>query len=361
MQNVKKFGAIPVALVALLLIVLPLQAVTELPGEKTFKSALGVDYPKTCADYETIGQGDAGAWRDEPPLPSVRDEPRAVLIGRKAYLAGGVIEEGERTESVRLFESFDLDDGGYSRLPDLPEALNHVGIATYGGDIYMVGGFTGGVNDPVSSNRAWRYDVDGRTWEEISPLKTPRAAFGLAVVGDKMYAFGGRTERVRGPGRSLTSVEVYDFATDTWSEAAPMPRGRDHFGDTVYRDRIYAVGGRPGRANAYRDFARYDPATDEWTELRDYPLPASGAELEAIGGRLVAAGGEDPGRGRLIGSTYAYDPGADRWEALPGMSRPKHGYGAVAADGRFWAFGGAECYGFQPARSVQSLRVHEQR
>lgn len=346
---------IPLVVVGLVLVLLPLQAVVELPGEKTLKEALGIDYPKTCDDYATIGKGRFGAWRAGPQLTSLRDEPRVAALGATAYLAGGVVESGSETLAVDRFESYDPRTRRYRRLPPLPRALNHAGIAAYDGQIYLAGGYEGGVNDPVSTDRAWRYDPRSRSWHAIAPLPGPRGAHGLVVVGRTMYAIGGRVERGGRPGHSIDRVDAYDFASGEWSARAPLPHARDHAGVAAYKGRIYVVGGRPGRANAYRFFERYDPARDRWERLPDYPLPVSGTGLAAVGPRLVAAGGEDPGRGRLIGRAYAYDPQRSRWEPLPSMPRPKHGFGAVALEGRFWAFGGAECYGFQPSRSVDSL------
>jgi N-acetylneuraminic acid mutarotase len=352
---VRKKGLIPLVLVGLALVLLPLQAVVELPGEKSLKEALGFDYPKSCADYTTIGKGQFGAWRAEPNLSALRDEPRVAALGNTVYLAGGLVARGQDTVAIDRFESYDVRLRRYKRLPPLPRALNHIGIVAYDGRIYVVGGYEGGVNDPVSTDRAWRYEPRSRSWHPIAPLPSPRGAHGLVVVGRKMYAIGGRLERGGRPGSSLDRVDAYDFVSDEWSERAALPHARDHAGVAVYKGKIYVVGGRPGRANAYRFFERYDPAADRWERLADYPLPVSGTGLAAVGRRLVAAGGEDPGRGRLIGRAYAYDPRSGDWEALPSMPRPKHGFGALALEGRFWAFGGAECYGFHPSRSVDSL------
>lgn len=346
---------IPLLFVSLVLVALPLQAVLELPGEKQLKEALGFDYPKSCSDYTTIGKGRLGAWRAEPELPSLRDEPRVAVLNGRAYLAGGLAGELSEARSVDTFEAYDFRRGRYSRLPPLPQPLNHVGMAAHDGAIYLAGGFEGGANDPVSSDRAWRYETQTRAWEPIAPLSGVRGAHGLVVSGERMYAVGGRIERGGRPGRPRNSVDVYDFESGEWSQAASLPRPRDHAAVAVHDGMIYILGGRPGHANAYRDFDRYDPRTDSWDRLPDYPLPVSGAGLASVGGRLVAAGGEDPGRGRLIGRSYAYDPETRRWEQLPSMARPKHGFGVAAVGGRFWAFGGAECWGYKPSRSVDSF------
>ena len=38
--------------------------------------------------------------------------------------------------------------------------------------------------------------------------------------------------------------QVYDPATNRWSELAPLPQGRDHMGLVNLDGKLYAVGGR---------------------------------------------------------------------------------------------------------------------
>jgi N-acetylneuraminic acid mutarotase len=345
--------AVGALLLPLALILVPLSALVELPLEKDVKEALGVSYPKSCADWENVGKGDNEAWREEKQLPTLRDEPRGVLIGDSVYLAGGS-EDVDGPRSVATFERYDFATGRYESLPELPQRLNHVGLTAYRGDVYLVGGFGDGVPEPRAVAHAWRYDVDGRRWEEMPDMPTARGALALAVVGDRMYAIGGRDPR----GELATDlVEIYDFESGEWSEGTPMRTARDHMGATVSNGMIYAVGGRAAHGNAYTDFARYDPRADEWEELPRLPYPASGIGLAEVGGKLVTAGGEDPGRGRLIGYSWAFAEDAGRWQRLPSMNKPKHGYTAVGYDGRFWAFGGSPCYGFDPDTDVSSLGV----
>lgn len=336
----------------LALILVPLSAMVELPLEKEVKTALGADYGKSCDEYETVGKGDSDAWREEDPLPTLRDEPRGVKLGDTFYLAGGA--EGEDApQSVATFQGYSFDSGRYKQLPELPQKLNHVGIAVYDGDVWVAGGFRDGLGqEQVAVDDVMRYDVSERRWESVTKLPTPRGALGVEVIGDRLYAVGGLDPTHK---RSYGLVEIYDLETGRWSEGAVLPRGRDHVATTVSDGRLYALGGRGLDRRAVRNFDVYDPSADRWRALAPLPYPASGTGLVEIEGRLVTAGGEDPARGRLIGFSWAYDPAARRWARLPAMSKPKHGYAVAAHDGRFWAFGGSACYGFEPDADVSSL------
>jgi hypothetical protein len=344
--------AVGALLLPLALILVPLSAVVELPLEKEVKEALGASYGKSCDDYETVGKGDSDAWREEEPLPTLRDEPRGVTIGDTVYLAGGA--EGEDApRSVAAFQSYTFGESEYEELPKLPTRLNHVGIAVHDGDVWIAGGFRDGLRqDQVAVDDVLRYDVSEKSWEAVTKLPTPRGALAVEVVGDKLYAIGGLDPGRR---RSYGLVEIYDLATGRWSDGAPLPRARDHAASTVSGGRVHVLGGRGLDRFAVRNFDQYDPRADAWRALPPLPYPSSGTGLVEIDGRLITAGGEDPARERLIGFAWAYDLATRRWQRLPAMSKPKHGYAVSAHEGRFWAFGGSACYGFEPDADVSSL------
>ena len=54
-----------------------------------------------------------------------------------------------------------------------------------------------------------RWDPVTRVWSPIAPMSTPRSTCGVAVVGGKLLAVGGR-----GGNECLSSVESYDPHTN---------------------------------------------------------------------------------------------------------------------------------------------------
>src|SRR5207247_2685806 len=90
-----------------------------------------------------------------------------------------------------------------------------------------------------------------------TPAPRPTANYCLAVVtaNGKIYASGGEAAgpplKVKGKiyatiGPAVSTVEVYDPATNTWSAAAPMPTARSSLTAATVKGKIYAIGGANG-------------------------------------------------------------------------------------------------------------------
>ena len=348
-----------ILVVALLAVPVAL-TVVDVPGESKIKDLLGISVlpAQGCGEVRHAG-GPGGPWRAERPLAGVRDEARAARVGNGIYLVGGItaldldIDPATAT-SVDTFERYDVKTGRYTSLPPLPARLSHLGVTAYRGDIYVVGGLTDQLGRAEATGDAWRYRPAEEDWEAIEPMPTPRGGHGLDVIGDRMYAVGGRN-----PARRLGTVEVYDFRTGEWSEATPMPTPRDHVGVAAYDGKIYAAGGRQDGDYSLGAFERYDPRADRWTRLSDLSRPASSFELVPAAGRLVAAGGGDSDVRPywVSGQTWAYDPRDRKWSQLARMPQPKHGPAAAAVDGRVYLFGGSRCGAFRATDTAESLQV----
>lgn len=134
--------------------------------------------------------------------------------------------------------------------------------------------------------------------------------------------------------------DVYDPATGRWSELEDMPRARDHFQAVVLGDRLYAIGGRDrdlGRkkgANEAFDFTR-----GEWvTSLAPLPTPRGGFAAAAVGNEILAIGGET--KERAHATVEAYDTETDRWRALDPLPIPRHGIQAAVCGGAAYVVAG---------------------
>ena len=348
---------VPLLFVAGVIAILPLAALLELPFERQVKGWVGLDYnpPDYCAPVLDRGSF-AGPWRREGELPTLLEEARGVRYGDAIYIVGGVVTPvvDNFGRSTAAFRRYDPRSGRFTSLPPLPRPLNHVGVGAREGSIYVVGGLGNKLEYlSTGSDAAWRYDIEQRRWEELAPMPTARGALGTAVVGDTLYAVGGRD----GPD-SLASVEAYDLKRGTWSTRAPIPgHGRDHLGVAALGGFVYAVGGRYDGGEEMSEFLRYDPRADRWTEQPPLPIGTSGMNLERVGPLLVVTGGEGSKQEFLTGRTFAFDPRSGHWRELPSSPRPRHGYASAGYRGRLYVLGGSRCGGSTPVRTIESLRL----
>ena len=107
------------------------------------------------------------------------------------------------------------------------------------------------------------------TWTQKADMPTPRWMHSAAVVDGKIYVIGGASSQ---PDSSkLSTVEVYDPATDTWERKADMPTARGWIppSSPVVDGRIYVIGGLPTLTRV----EVYDTATDTWSRAVDMPTP----------------------------------------------------------------------------------------
>ena len=86
------------------------------------------------------GDARADEWHTLRPAGLERTEVSAARVGDAIYVAGGFERAGADTAAV---ERYDIRRDRWTRVRSMPVALNHAAIATYRGDVYVVGGYKG--------------------------------------------------------------------------------------------------------------------------------------------------------------------------------------------------------------------------
>ncbi len=131
----------------------------------------------------------------------------------------------------------------------------------------------------------------GAEWEEFGRLTSPRASVSaVRLDADRVMVMGGfDADRM-----SVKTVEILDLNSRTVSRAADMNVARAEFVALRGEDgMVYAVGGAPpGLAGATPSVERYDPETNEWTEIGELLLARrqfvayfiSATEILVVGG-----------------------------------------------------------------------------
>jgi N-acetylneuraminic acid mutarotase len=157
---------------------------------------------------------------------------------------------------------------GWEYVTPLPAVRGYLAAATgLDGTIYAIGGMYGSDNYHVD---VYAYDPVANTWTPVAPLNYKRALFAAATGQDgKIYAIAGWFQyNPQYAGVPDNRVEVYDPATNVWSEIARMQTKRYHLAAAAVGEKIYVIGGRPyGGDYTYgeRRVNIYDPNDGTWS------------------------------------------------------------------------------------------------
>jgi N-acetylneuraminic acid mutarotase len=195
----------------------------------------------------------------------------------------------------------------------------------------------GGVKDGEAQRTALLYDSRHERWYSAGLLTDGRSDHtATRLTSGKVLVLGGVGQDIRtGQGSRLSSAELYDPASGTWSLAAPMSRWRTGHQATLLKDgRVLVTGGGDADSSTASSVEVYDPATDRWSPCDSMRVSRRGhsARLLSDGRVLVTAGLNDrDGQGgvRTVLSAELYDPSTNTWTTTEGMRSPHSRHSSV--------------------------------
>ena len=156
------------------------------------------------------------------------------------------------------------------------------------GKIYML--YDNAVYDPA--NDSWSQiaanpaaPTDGRhVFEE----------YASAVLDGKIYVMGGFWRTGWSDYTFLDSVEIYDPATNLWTQGAPMPKAMSGMAagttGTYAAERIYVMGGIDANFTVYNSTQVYDPQSGNWSTATPMPISTNDLNLVNVNDQLYALG-----------------------------------------------------------------------
>jgi N-acetylneuraminic acid mutarotase len=124
-----------------------------------------------------------------------------------------------------------------------------------------------------------------------------------------------------------------------------MPLARSDLGAAVVDGKIYVFGGcrvTKGHVTYLRNVNVYDPATNAWSDApADMPTARAGMYAVAtLGGKIVVPGGW-AGGAKPLGVVEIYSVRHNSWTTGPNMLTPRAEMGVVSKGGRVFTVGGA--------------------
>lgn len=237
----------------------------------------------------------------------------------------------------------------WTRKTDMPTQRSYFDTCVVNGKIYAIGGEIDRFGD-VSVSTVEMYDPKTDTWTQQADMPTARTT-STSVVNGKIYAIGGGKSHKRriGPGWGwetiiLRTVEMYDPITDTWTPKADMPTPRSA-ATCVVNGKIYLIGGANQKQHRSEIVDVYDPATDTWARAKSMNHARSGAAISVVDGKIYVMGGtgwpQIPNHpGPFLSSMEVYNPKTNQWREIGDMPAAKSSHTASVIDGKIYVIGG---------------------
>lgn len=195
------------------------------------------------------------------------------------------------------------------------------------------------------------------SWTSVAPTTVGRSEGMGAVVGGKLYLFGGYIDTTFKP---TSRGDVYDPAANRWTQIASLPFGVSHMGTVAVGDSIYFAGGYPatstGQTFATNAVWRYDTQSNTFaTDLPKLPSARGGGALVAVGRVLHFFGGSDAARKDAAQHWQLdLDQLGGGWVALAPLPLATNHVAGAVVGGKIYAIGGQQN---QDSAAVQRAEV----
>ncbi|MEM1135232.1 MAG: hypothetical protein AAGI07_05285 [Bacteroidota bacterium] len=249
----------------------------------------------------------------------------AFVVENDAYIGLGTNSIGtttspENTNSFNDLWKFTPSTNQWQQITmDYPGTGTSRAIVVVVGDKAYVGLGSAVANNGSSTlvNEFYEYNTSTGIWtakaDFIGDLRFGASAF---AIGNKVYyGLGGR--RIEGPsiGDGINYLrDFYEYNTDnnTWRQLNDLPIAfrRAEAGGFSYNGKGYLVAGRRSLLEiaVFKDFLEYDPNTDSWGQLSDYPGTARYSPCIAKLSDKVLVGLGNTGFGGNRQDFYTYIP-----------------------------------------------------
>ncbi|XBI77476.1 hypothetical protein VPH35_070566 [Triticum aestivum] len=215
------------------------------------------------------------------------------------------------------WEAYDPSTGRWIQVPRMPPAGSPYWRSLAVGTELLVFG---------SAMDALRYSILTNSWTGLADaMNTPRYSFGSASVGEKAYVAGGYGSS----GNVLSSAEMYDSETHTWTPLPSMNRARNGCSGAFMDGKFYVIGGLSSSHEVLTCGEEYDLNRRSWRVIDNL---SQGLNETDEGAPLLLA----VVKNELYGADYSenndlkqYDKLDNKWITLgklPVQSKDKDGW-----------------------------------
>lgn len=277
-------------------------------------------------------------WQARAPMPTARSFGVARSYNNRIYVVGGETAAG----STGVIEVYNPATNTWTTCPNtMPTPRQRFGLAILGNRLYAVGGSNNNV--VVNTNEEGLIINPTLTWTNEPALPLARNACDAQSLGGNIYLVGGINQNPPVGGAPIAVTAQYDTINRVWAPLANIPTARGVRGIAALGGQIYAYGGFNGNVFV-NNVEAYNPATNTWQALAPMNQcagPVAAADT-VVNNRIYAIGGAVGGPNPLapVATVEEYDPATNVWTPRAQMSLARTGAMAAVANNRIYVFGG---------------------
>lgn len=216
----------------------------------------------------------SATWVVKARMKSPRSQFCLTVVDGYMYAIGG----HDGTEVLSSVEQYNFQANEWSSVASLPQPLRCLTSVAFRGNLYVFGGES--VNQ--ISDKCYKYCPKADTWTELPPMSTPRALCGSVVHKNKIYVIGGNaavSEKWRCefiPEHCVSSVDIFDPDTETWTAGPELPNALCGAGCVSYDGKVLTVGGEDDKSwMAGLCWLQEEKGQEVWMEGEELPTVMS--------------------------------------------------------------------------------------
>lgn len=232
---------------------------------------------------------------------------------------------------------------GVQFLASLHTARCSMGGCVLSGHICAVGGYNR--SDCLSTMEM--YDPESNTWSVATPMNSRRGRCSAASLNGCIYCFGGSDGH-----NVLKSAEMFDVTKKVWQSIPSMNMPRSRLSSVVLDGSIYVIGGASSSKDPLRTVEKYNPVTNTWMKVPSLCEPRTDASATVLGGNIYVVGGSN--QWNSLSSVECFDPAVGKWKVLPSLQTPRRGAGVVSLNEKVYVVGG-----HSSTHSLDSMEIYD--
>ena len=220
--------------------------VTDIVVASGFSTTTSNTAPMTSEKYNLA----SGQWSSAPNLSTEHKDGCMASTGDAVYMIGGWT--GSNWDGSKSVEKLARGGNAWQTMADLPAARGDCAAAGLNGKVYVAGGYDSATFDHGVGfkNNLYVYDPATNTWTEKAPMNYARGDLQLVVKGDSLLAIGGEVKYTKSDGThenvvASHYVEEYYPEKDRWEVRAPLGEARFRFGAATSIWGTHVFGGSP--------------------------------------------------------------------------------------------------------------------